>query len=225
MPDRSINHSANSAEFTPDDIRWTQGRDPDRNWAITRQQPVASLLVSGVLWGFSRSVPPPAPLMGRRLIITAGSGHEPFKDAAESGWAAVAAYCGQAISAAEIPDARKRLYAEAVKTLPAKQSVGAGRLAAAFQIGNVIGGKVYADIRAPGPYGAMRQMGIWKEFDGRELPIVEKLARGRWMWCFDAHHEFDLDFRIRMPGFGGIWDYEKGVALRRPAQAEGAPHE
>lgn len=211
--------SGNSAEHTPLDIRWQEGRDPARNWAITRQQPVASLLVSGALWGFSRSVPPPAPLMGKRLIITAGGGHEPFRDAGPCGQAAVAAYCGRDISPAEIPDGRRKIYSEAVKTLPVSQSVGAVSLAAAFQIGNVMDGQVYADLRSGGAYSAPRQMGIWKEFDGRALPLVEKLTRGRWMWCFDAHHEFDLDFRVRMSGWGGIWDYEKGVALRRAASA------
>lgn len=209
-----MNPAANSAEHTPEDIRWMEGRDPARNWAITRRQPVASLVVSGALWGFSRSVPPPTPLMGRRLIITAGGGHETFKAAAPSGWDAVARYCGQAVSPAEIPETRKRLYAEAVKTLPVSQSVGAVRLAAAFQIANVIGDTVYADVRTGGPYSGARQMGIWREFDQRDLPQVERLERGRWMWCFDAHHEFDLDARKAVKGFGGVWDYVKGLDLR-----------
>lgn len=212
----------NSSDFTPDDIRWAEGRDPARNWAITRQQPVASLLVSGALWGFSRSVPPPAPLIGKRLILTAGGGHEAFKDADAAGWGAVAAYCGQEVSAAEIPDGRRKLYAEAVKTLPVSQSVGAVRLAAAFQIGNVLEGCVYADVRPGTAYSGPRGMGTWQLFDGQPLPIVEKLTRGRWMWCFDAHHEFDLDFRVSMNGFGGIWDYEKGVALRQVKADGGA---
>lgn len=216
----------NSSDFTPDDIRWTEGRDPDRNWAITRQQPVASLLVSGALWGFSRSVPPPAPLIGRRLIVTAGGGHEPFKAADIAGMEAVGSYCG-GLGEVDGEAEMRKAYGAAVHTLPVKMSVGAVRLAAAYQIGHVSPeGIVYADIKPVGRYQAPRQMGIWKEFDRRKLPIVEKLERGRWMWCFDAHHEFDLDFRVRMPGFAGIWDYEKGVALRRPAEAQqGAPNE
>lgn len=215
----------NSSDFTPDDIRWAEGRDPDRNWAITRQQPVASLLVSGALWGFSRSVAPPAQLMGRRLIITAGGGHEPFKDADASGMDALEAYCG-GFGECEDEAARRKAYAREVHGLPSSVSVGAVKLAAAYKIGNVApDGTVYADLKNPGPYKAPTQMGIWREFDRRKLPMVEKLERGRWMWCFSAHHAFDLDFRVPMAGFGGIWDYEKGVALRRPAQAEGAPHE
>ena len=206
--------AANSAEHTPDDIRWQPGRDPDRNWAITRAQPVASLAVAGKLWGFSRSVPPPAPLMGKRLILTAGGSHEPFKDAAPSGWAAVADYCGQEISIAEIPSGRERLYREAVKTLPVSQSVGAVRLVAGFQIARVVDGQVYADVRPGTAYSGPRGLGIWKEFDGQPLPIVEKLTPGRWMWCFDAHHEFDLDRRVSVKGWGGIWDYVGGLALR-----------
>lgn len=219
--------AGNSSEHTPDDIRWMEGRDPDRNWAITRAQPVASLAVAGKLWGFSRSVAPPAPLIGKRLILTAGGSHVPFKDAGPTGWAAVADYCGQEISVAEIPSGRERLYREAVKTLPPSQSVGAVRLVAAFQIGRVLDdGSVYADLRPGTAYSGPRGLGIWKEFDGRALPIVEKLERGRWIWCFDAHHEFDLDKRVAIKGFGGIWDYVLGVAHRgalpRHEQGEGA---
>lgn len=206
--------ASNSSDHTPQDIRWMDGRDPARNWAITRAQPIASLVVSGGLWGFTRSVAPPAPLIGKRLIITAGGDHHPFNQAGASGWAAVADYCGQQVSPAEIPSGREKLFREAVKTLPVSQSVGAVRLAAAFQIGNVIGDTVYADVRAPGAYSAPRQMGIWREFDQRDLPRLEKLERGRWMWCFDAHHEFDLDHRVLVKGYSGIWDYVLGLELR-----------
>ena len=204
----------NSSDFTPDDIRWMEGRDPERNWAITRAQPVASLAVAGLLWGFSRSVAPPAPLMGRRLIITAGGGHEPFKDAEASGHQALAGYCGVDISPAEIPSGREKIYREAVKTLPVSMSVGAVRLAAAFQISRVLEGRVFADIRPGTAYSGPRGLGIWREFDGMPLPIVEKLERGRWMWCFDSAHEFDLDMRKPVKGFGGIWDFVKGLELR-----------
>lgn len=206
--------AGNSSEHVPQDIRWMDGRDPARNWAITRAQPVASLAVCGALWGFTRSVPPPAPLIGRRLILTAGGGHHPFKEAAESGHRAVLDYCGVALSPAEIPSGRERMFREAVKTLPQFQSVGAVRLAAAFQVAHVIDGVVYADIRPGGAYSAPRQMGIWKEFDQRPLPQLERIERGRWMWCFDAAHEFDLDRRVALKGFGGVWDYEKGLKLR-----------
>lgn len=203
----------NSAEHTPEDIRWATGKDYERNWAITRSQPIASLVVSGALWGFTRSVPPPPALMRRRLIITAGGGHHPFKEAGEDGRAAVMNYCGVEVSIAEIPAGRERMFREAVKTLPQFQSVGAVRLAAAFQIAAVIDGHVYADLRT-GVYGEPRQMGAWSEFDKRPLPQLETLDRGRWLWCFDAAHEFDLDMRIPVKGFGGIWDYEKGLKLR-----------
>lgn len=207
-------NAANSAEHTPEDIRWSEGRDPARFWAVTRRQPVASLLVAGLIWGFSRSVPPPAPLIGKRLIVTAGGDHHPFKQAGRSGEDAVFDYCGVAVSIAEIPSGRARMFREAVHTLPASQSVGAVRLAAAFQIANVIDDVVYADVRQGGAYSAPRQMGIWQEFDKRPLARVEDLRRGRWMWCFDAAHEFDLDRRVKLKGFGGIWDYEKGLRLR-----------
>lgn len=204
----------NAAEYTPEDIRWMDGRDASRNWAITRAQPVASLIVSGALWGFTRSVAPPPQLMGRRLIITAGGGHHPFKEAGDTGRAAVLDYCGAEVSIAEIPAGRERAFREAVKTLPVFQSVGAVRLAAAFQIARVIDDNVFADLRQGTAHMAARQMGIWREFDGRALPQLEPLERGRWMWCFDAAHEFDLDHRVAVKGFGGIWDYEKGLHLR-----------
>ncbi|MDP3460064.1 MAG: hypothetical protein Q8S09_12400 [Hyphomonas sp.] len=206
--------SGNSAEHTPDDIRWMDGRDASRNWAITRAQPVASLVVSGALWGFTRSVPPPPQLIGKRLIITAGGGHHPFKEAGDDGRAAVLEYCGVEVSIAEIPAGRERMFRDAVKTLPVFQSLGAVRLAAAYQIAHVIDGVVYADLRQGTALVAARQMGIWKEFDGRPLPRLETLERGRWLWCFDAAHEFDLDMRLPLKGFGGIWDYEKGLKLR-----------
>lgn len=204
----------NSSDFTPDDIRWADGRDPSRSWAITRKQPVASLLVSGGIWGFCRNTAPPRELVGRRLIITAGGDHEPFRDAEESGWDAVAAYCGQAISPAEIPSGRKRIYAEAVKTLPVSQTVGSARLVAAFKIHRVMGGALYADVRAPSGFSAPPMMGVWKEFEGRPLPMVEKLEPGRWVWCFEEPHEFDLDAREAIKGFGGIWDLDGGLKLR-----------
>lgn len=206
--------AGNSSEHTPEDIRWSEGRDPARFWAVTRRQPVASLLVAGLIWGFSRSVPPPAPLIGKRLIVTAGGDHHPFKQAGRSGEDAVFDYCGVAVSIAEIPSGRARMFRDAVHTLPVSQSVGAVRLAAAFQIANVIDDVVYADVRQGGAYSAPRQMGIWQEFDKRPLARVEDLRRGRWMWCFDAAHEFDLDRRVKLKGFGGIWDYEKGLRLR-----------
>ncbi|MBI1401435.1 hypothetical protein [Hyphomonas sp.] len=211
MPDSA---AGNSAEHTPDDIRWMDGRDPNRFWAITRAQPVASLTVAGVLWGFTRSVAPPPQLIGKRLIITAGGGHHPFKEAADSGRNAVLAHCGVAVSPAEIPDGREKMFREAVHSLQASMSVGAVRLAAAFQIANVVDGQVYADIRPGTAHSAPRGLGIWREFDQRALPQVETLDRGRWLWCFDAAHEFALDMRVPVKGFGGIWDYEKGLALR-----------
>lgn len=206
----------NSAEHTPVDIRWIDGRsDPDTFWAITRAQPVASLVVSGKLWGFTRSVPPPHPLIGKRLIITAGGGHHPFKEAGDDGRAAVLEYCGVEVSIAEIPAGRERMFREAVKTLPQFQSVGAARLAAAFRIGNVIDGVVYADLTpARTGYEGPNFRGIWRDFDKRPLPQLETLERGRWLWCFDAAHEFDLDKRVAVKGFGGIWDYEAGLKLR-----------
>lgn len=219
MPEGSY---GNSAEHCPQDIRWMDGRDPERFWAITRAQPVASLVVAGVLWGFTRSVPPPPQLIGKRLIITAGAAHHPFKEAGESGRQAVLDYCGVTVSPAEIPEGRERMFRAAVHGLQASVSVGAVRLAGAFQIAHVIGGEVFADIRPGTAYSAARQMGIWKEFDGRALPQVEALERGRWLWCFDAAHEFACDKRVPVKGFGGIWDYEKGLALRSAAQSGGA---
>lgn len=217
MAEGSSSAYGNSADHTPQDIRWMPGRDPSRNWAITRAQPVASLLVAGTLWGFTRSVPPPAELVGKRLIITAGVGHEAFRDAAEDGWAAVAAYCGEAFSPAEIPSGRHAIFKRCVKTLPVGMSVGAVRLAGAFIIDRMMDGKVYANLRSGGKYGlgpGERAMGIWREFDGKPLAQLERITPGRWMWCFDAAHEFDLDFRVKVKGFGGLWDYEKGLKLR-----------
>lgn len=202
------------AARAPASIRWEDGHDPDRFWAITRAQPVASLVVSGALWGFTRSVPPPPQLVGKRIIITAGGGHHPFKDAGEDGKAAVLAYCGIEVSPAEIPAGREKMFRGAVKTLPRFQSVGAVRLAAAFKIGNAIDGQVYADIRPGTAFSAPTVRGVWKEFDGRALPRLEELTRGRWMWCFDAAHEFDLDKRVAVKGFGDLWDYERGLKLR-----------
>ncbi|MBA4338344.1 MAG: hypothetical protein C0421_05820 [Hyphomonas sp.] len=211
MPEGSY---GNSAEHCPQDIRWMDGRDPARFWAITRAQPVASLVVAGVLWGFTRSVPPPPQLIGKRLIITAGASHHPFKEAGDSGRAAVLDYCGVSVSPAEIPEGRERMFREAVHGLQASVSVGAVRLAGAFKIANVIDGHVYADLRPGTEYSAPRSHGLWEVFDKRFLPQVEALERGRWLWCFDAAHEFSCDKRVAIKGFGGIWDYEKGVALR-----------
>ena len=213
-PEGAGTAASNSNDFTPEDIRWMEGRDPERNWAITRQQPVASLLVAGLIWGFCRNTAPPRELIGRRLIITAGSGHEPFKNADASGWDAVARYCGQKISPAEIPSGRKRLFAEAVKTLPPAQTVGSARLVAAYKVHRVIRGALRADVSPTRGYAAPPMMGRWQDFEGKHLPMVETFAIGSWVWCFEEPYEFDLEAREPIKGFGGIWDFVKGLELR-----------
>ena len=58
----------------PDGILFEPGADPDAPWAITRQQPVASLLAEGVINAFTRSRRPPPVLMGKTLTLHAGTG-------------------------------------------------------------------------------------------------------------------------------------------------------
>lgn len=215
--------AANSATFTPDDIRWQERSDPARNWAITRRQPIASLAVSGAIWAFSRSVPPPTLMIGRRLIVTAGSSHYPFKVADGNGREAVLGLFsddvphGAGLEGDDDAGDQEKLYRARVKCLPFGQSVGAVRLAAAFIVGNIIDGVVYADSR-PGSQHSLgpgeRAMGTWREFDRRVLPAGEHIKRGDWLWCFDKAHEFELDHRVAVKGFAGLWDYEKGLRLR-----------
>lgn len=236
---QEIGHAAaNSATFTPEDIRWQSHSDPARNWAITRRQPVASLAVSGAIWGFSRSVPPPTLMIGRRLIVTAGSSHYPFNTADDNGRGAVMALftddAPQDAAAGDDagPADHEAMFRARVKCLPFAQSVGAVHLAAAFIVGNVIDGMVYADTR-PGTQHSLgpgeRALGTWREFDRRVLPAVEHVKRGDWLWCFDQAHEFELDHRVAVKGFGGLWDYEKGLRLRGAfsagSSAAAQPHE
>jgi hypothetical protein len=205
----------NSSDHTPEDIRWQDGRNPERPWAITRKQPVASLLVAGALWGFCRRTPPPRELIGRRLIITAGVSHEPFKGAGETGWAAMAAHAGISVSPAEIPSGRERIFREAVKALPYGETVGSAQLTAAFKIHRVYGGRVFTNLSPGKGYAPPPVMGRWREFEAQiDLPIVEALTPGEWMWCFEEPHAFAEDVREKIKGFGGIWDLDGGLKLR-----------
>lgn len=192
--------------------------DPDRKWAITLPEPVGSLIIAGKIWAFTSSQPPPRRLVGKRLTIHGGQGLvkiTPLKDApasqklieltsgtGEGGW---------------------RDGLNILSTRHAGKVLGSALLSAAFGLGRAV--MTTKDAPIVSSYRpdsrAEYYRGNWRDFDGRSMAVFgdwsspdKKARKVRWVWCFcDPHLSGACDTPIN--GFGGLWDLDKGVALRR----------
>ena len=186
-------------------VGWERGADASRAWAITRQQPVASLLAGGHSVGFTRKLRPPAALMRRELIIHAGTVPVPYNRVPPSCRAAAEEALGCTLE-------------EARRELPMGRVVGRARLIAAMQIAGLEHGRGTEPDRLRCVIGrrAHHQMGVWQEFDRCERPPGCDVSPGRWLWCFEAPVGLAGE---AVKGFGGLWDFELGKGLRA-AQAE-----
>jgi len=186
---------------------------------ITRQTPIASLLISGELHGFTRSVQPPKELIGRRIHLHAGQGLCAIKPL-QSNPAAQRLICNEA-GEADLGSWRKGL--DRLSERDGGKILGSAVLSAAFIIGQVIGAEGGPQIVAsykPDSHGVY-YLGNWRKFDGRrqvtfgDYSAPDKAAKKRrWLWCFHGAQMIPRVMPGSVKGFGGLWDYERGLDLR-----------
>ncbi len=190
-----------------DDIRFESGRsDPARVWCLSVKQPLASLICEGGPGCVVKTTPPPVELMGKVLVIHAGQGDYTLRSFSPAAERAVIGHFGRPPK-----ELRARLGPAG---LVHGAVIGEARLVAAFVIGQVVEGCVHASVSARdrgGPYSGGRHMGIWSEFDGVPGVLGQPVA-GRWLWAFERVRAYSEPEALK--GFGGIFDLNKGRAIR-----------
>lgn len=172
--------------------------DPERSWALTVKQPLASLLIDGVETILTKSLPPPVELIGRDIFLHAGQGHVAYKHFSPLQETRATRHFGaslQTLRNGEDDAGTGRAVQGAL--------LGFSRLVAAYVISNTINGRVYASLHDA---DTRRALGVWRDYDGAACPPGDVSAR-RWAWCFDS----PTRFRVPEPmiGAGYLYDLEK----------------
>ena len=177
--------------------------DPSRRWALSVKQPLAGMIATGRTAIVAKSAAPPAELIGRRIALHAGAGHDPYK-----AFSAHAADWARAVWGADLPALRH--------LLPRGGVIATVELSAAFRIGRIMGNRAWA--QPSSQYAANRQ-GLWADFDGAYAFEQGDCAAGRWAWCLSLP-VLCTDL-VPLRGYGGIFDLEGAFAQER-ARAAGA---
>ena len=198
--------------------------DPDRQWAMTLPEPIGSLVVVGKQWAFTSSTPPPGRLIGHRLALHGGQGLVKIKPLKQATGAQKLIEL-----TARVDDGAWRIGLDVLSKRHAGKVLGSAVLSAAFILGRAFqldGGPECVTSYRPDSY-ARHYLGDWRAFDGKSMAVIgdwsppNKAARSRrWVWCL-RDPKIANGETARVTGFGGLWDLEKGLALRRK-QAEEA---
>lgn len=187
-----------SLEFVP------RRSDPNRKWALSVKQPLAGMIAMGKTAIITKSTAPPAELIGKRIALHAGAGHQPYKEFTPDAeqWA-------HAIWGVGLPELRA--------LLPRGGIIATVELSAAFRIGRVMQGKCYA---YPGSQYAAHYAGIWADYDGTYIFEQGEVDPGRWAWCLTAPRL--CENLVSLKGYGGIFDLDGARAVERERVAPGA---
>ena len=188
-------------------LEFEPGRsDPDKKWALSVKQPLAGLVAMGTTPLITKSLPPPAELVGKRIALHAGAGHVPYKEFSED--AAEWAHKKWGASLSELR-----------QMLPHGGVIATVKLEAAYKIGRAMHRKIYA--APPNRYGSSYK-GPWHPYDGAYFFEQGTGFAGRWAWAL-TEPKLCPDF-VPLRGHGGIFDLVGAMDLEAQRVADEAAH-
>lgn len=177
--------------------------DPSKRWALSVKQPLAGMVAMESTAVITKSSPPPAELIGKRIALHAGLGDVPYKEFSEDAEAWARKRWGVGL-----PELRR--------LLPHGGVIATVKLEAAYKIGRAMFRKVYA--KPPNKYGSL-YMGRWHLYDGVYFFEQGKDFEGRWVWAL-TEPKLCPDL-VPLRGYGGVFDLNGALALERDRSAEG----
>ncbi len=184
MPERTYH----ALEFEPGKS------DPNRRWAVSIKEPMAALIAMGKTALVCKSARPPSDLMGKRIALHAGAGHVPYGQFTDH-----AAAWAFAAFGAELKALRH--------LLPHGGIIATVKLEAAFRVGRVIDGHVWAN---PKGHYSVSYMGTWHRHDGARIFEVGETT-GRWVWAL-TEPKLCANL-VPLRGYGGVFDLEGAQQL------------
>lgn len=172
--------------------------DNSRDWAFSVRQPMASLLVGGVIRAIARPVRPAIELYRCDLFVHAGSGDVPYKLISPRANDQIKAHFGVDYETIRRGGSEADGAIEIIKGAV----IGRARLICAFKLGMIIDGCAHACPKESSHARAIGGVGI----HSGQVQVIGARDDDEWIWVFEsaetlAQPEF-------MPGTGGVFDLQ-----------------